>query len=65
MRVGPDLSSFGSELPDLEELLPEEVQYLLAVCRMLNELGLHARAAPAHDDAHFDADELGLDPEDD
>ncbi len=72
MRVGPDLSTFGDELPDLEELLPEELQYLCDVCRMLNQLGIcRAGGRPAvaaqldPDFEAFDPDELGLDPEDD
>lgn len=60
MNQAPDPSSFGSDLPDLEDLLPEDIRYLRAVCRWLRELGL---GGAAHPDEHFDADELGLDPE--
>jgi hypothetical protein len=68
MRLGPDLSQFGDELPDLEELLPEEVQYLCDVCRMLTTMGICGRGAPIKPDPDFepfDPDELGMDPEKD
>lgn len=66
--MGPDLSRFGNELPDLGELLPEEVKYLRRVCRLLHEIGLPARGGVVYHDPDFepfDPDELGLDPEQD
>lgn len=67
MRLAPDLSSYGSSLPELEELLPEEIAYLCDVCAWLGELGVCQRGLKRGSslEAHFDADELGLDPEDD
>lgn len=62
--MGPDLSAYGNELPDLGDLLPEEVQYLRRVCRLLRELGAGA-VKPDPDFEPFDPDELGLDPEED
>ena len=42
--------------------MPEELRYLRDVCRLLRDLGVHARQER---DALFDRDELGIDPEDD
>jgi hypothetical protein len=65
-RAGPDLSSFGSELPLLEDLYPEELRYLCDLCTKLQTWGVcHSSRIEPHDDAHYDADELGLDPEED
>lgn len=68
VRLAPDLSPYGDELPDLEDLAPEEVQYLCDLCRLLARLGachgLGPRDAVVTDDSTFDADELGIDPED-
>lgn len=69
MRQGPDLSSFGSALPPLEELLPEEIRYLCDVCRLLAKAGICKGARsylpPGMDGDYeaFDPDELGFDPE--
>lgn len=62
--MGPDLSRFGDSLPDLEDLLPEEIQYLRRVCRWLRAGGLGA-VKPDPDFEPFDPDELGIDPEED
>lgn len=65
MRVGPDLSSYGSELPVLEELLPEEIRYLCDVCRLLAKLGVCGGRRRDDKLDLFDRDELGIDPEED
>lgn len=59
-------SPFRIKLPKLEDLLPEEVQYLRRVCRLLNQMGIPELEVEEDDlQGLFDADELGLDPEED
>jgi len=65
VRAGPDLSSFGSSLPDFDELLPEELRYLRDVCRALRKLGFEISEDQNELEARFDRDELGIDPEED
>lgn len=74
MRLGPDLSPYGDQLPDLEDLAPEEVRYLCDVCRLLRRLGVcsddpgdtsRLKQLELEDESMFDRDELGIDPEED
>lgn len=66
MRLAPDLSPFGSDLPDLEDLLPEEIRYLCDVCAQLHAMGIcTVKDLRQRELAFFDRDELGEDPEED
>lgn len=61
------MSILDEALPPLEDLEPEELKYLRKICKALQDYGGYgkptAREEDDEDEALFDADELGLDPE--
>lgn len=68
VRLAPDLYPYGDELPNVEDLAPEEVRYLCDLCRLLARLGActglrSGKERQVVDESTFDADELGIDPE--
>lgn len=61
------MSILDEALPPLEDLEPEELRYLREICKRLGELDYpESRARRSQSiSGLFDADELGLCPEDD
>lgn len=64
------MSILDEGLPPLEDLEPEELQYLRQICEALRKLRWPEREQEDQEDQDFDlglfdADELGLDPETD
>ena len=62
------MSLLDEALPPLEELEPEELQYLRQICEALRKYGNYGKPPDDEEDEEdtlFDADELGLDPETD